>query len=94
MNPQTRSEQAYLDHLVATGQVVNVFLNNGIRLVGVIIAHSGGGDVLWLQPQNGRGDDFSMIYSHNISTINSLNSSADVRGPIARNERGPLPGSN
>ena len=95
MTPQTfYSEQVYLDHLVASGQVVNVFLNNGVKLVGVIIAHSGGGDVLWLQPQTGRRDDFSMIYSHNISTINSVNSSAGVRGPIVRAERGSLGGSN
>jgi sRNA-binding regulator protein Hfq len=81
MTPQTRSEQAYLDYLVETAKVVNIFLNNGIKLVGVIIAHSGGGDVLWLQPQSGRGDDFSMVFMHNISTINSVNARGGTRVP-------------
>lgn len=81
MTPQTRSEQTYLDYLVETAEVVNIFLNNGIKLVGIIIAHSGGGDVLWLQPQSGRGDGFSMVFMHNISTIHCVNARAGNRVP-------------
>jgi hypothetical protein len=37
-------------------------------LTGVIAAHSGGGDVLWLQPQSNQ-DDLQMLYLQAISTI-------------------------
>jgi sRNA-binding regulator protein Hfq len=69
-SPQT--EQLYLDDLVATGKAVNLYLNSGVKLVGVIAAHSG--DVLWLQPQSGREDELAMIYIHNISTISPVSS--------------------
>jgi sRNA-binding regulator protein Hfq len=69
MTPKTYSEQTYLDHLVETGVTCNVWLGNGTKLTGVIIAaHSGGGDVLWLQRLTDQ-DDLSMVFFHNISTI-------------------------
>ena len=56
------SEQRFLDDLVATGRVCNVYLNSGIKIVGTIAAHSGGGDVLWVH--NDTRDDLAMIYIH------------------------------
>jgi len=73
MTPHSLSEQNYLDHLVTTGVTCNIWLQNGTRLTGVIAAHSGGGDVLWLQPLTNQ-DDLAMLYIHNISTISPVGS--------------------
>jgi hypothetical protein len=64
MTPKALSEQLYLDHLVATGRLCNVYLNSGIKIVGVIAAHSGGGDVLWLHSETRSGEDLAMLYIH------------------------------
>jgi sRNA-binding regulator protein Hfq len=63
------SEQQFLDQLVATGQVCNVFLSSGVKIVGAIAAHSGGGDVLWMDLQRTGGTELAMLFIHNISTI-------------------------
>jgi sRNA-binding regulator protein Hfq len=76
------SEQRFLDDLVATGRVCNVYLNSGIKIVGTIAAHSGGGDVLWVH--NDTRDDLAMIYIHNISTINPVEARSLARS--ARDE--------
>jgi hypothetical protein len=73
MTSKSLSEQLYLDHLVSTGVVCNIWLQSGTRLTGVIAAHSGGGDVLWLQPLTNH-DDLAMLYIHNISTISPVGS--------------------
>jgi sRNA-binding regulator protein Hfq len=70
MTPQFLSEQIFLDDMVATGKVCNVYLNSGIKIVGTIAAHSGGGDVLWVHSDS--RDDLAMIYIHNISTISPV----------------------
>jgi sRNA-binding regulator protein Hfq len=64
------SEQRFLDDLVATGRLCNLYLNSGIKIVATIAAHSGGGDVLWVH--NDTRDDLAMIYIHNISTISPV----------------------
>jgi sRNA-binding regulator protein Hfq len=69
MNLKTLSEQLFLDELVASGQVCNVFLSSGVKIVGAIAAHSGGGDVLWIELNTTRGNELAMLYIHNISTI-------------------------
>jgi sRNA-binding regulator protein Hfq len=50
----------------------NIWTQSGIKLTGVIAAHSGG-DVLWLQPLTNQ-DDLSMIFLHTISTIRPVGS--------------------
>lgn len=69
MNLKTLSEQLFLDKLVESGQVCNVFLTSGVKIVGAIAAHSGGGDVLWIELHTTRGTELAMLYIHNISTI-------------------------
>jgi sRNA-binding regulator protein Hfq len=64
------SEQLYLENLVATGRLCNVYLNSGIKIVGVLAAHSE--DVIWLQSETGAGDDLAMLYIHNVSTISPV----------------------
>jgi len=68
MTPKTLSEQLYLDQLVSSEVTCHLWLISGIKLTGVIKAHSGGGDVLWLQPQSNQ-DDLQMLYLQAISTI-------------------------
>ena len=68
MTPAQLSEQLFLDHLVATSAPVKIYLRGGIKLTGVIVAHSGGGDVLWMQSHN-NPDDLCMLFIHGISTI-------------------------
>jgi sRNA-binding regulator protein Hfq len=80
MTPKALSELLYLDHLVSTGVSCNLWLVSGVRLTGVIAAHSGGGDVLWLMPEK-NPDDLCMIYMHVISTISPVGSCRFTRAP-------------
>ena len=73
MTPAQLSEQLFLDHLVATSAPVKIYLRGGIKLTGVIVAHSGGGDVLWIQSHS-NPDELSMLFLWAISTICPLRS--------------------
>jgi RNA chaperone Hfq len=68
MTPKTLSEQLYLDELVSSQVTCHLYLISGVKLTGVIQAHSGSGETLWLQPQSNQ-DDLQMLYMHAISTI-------------------------
>jgi hypothetical protein len=74
MNAKQLSEALYLDRLVSSGQVCHVHLSSGVKIVGAIAAHSGGGDVLWMELQTTRGPELAMLFIHNISTITPIGS--------------------
>jgi sRNA-binding regulator protein Hfq len=73
MTLRSLTEQLFLDRLVSTEVTCNIWLQSGTKLTGIIAAHSGGGDVLWLQPLTNQ-DDLAMIYLHTISTIRPVGS--------------------
>lgn len=88
------SEQLYLENLVATERLCNVFLNSGIKIVGVIAAHSGSDEVIWLQSETGAGNDLAMHYLHNVSTISPVKdrgltrrASAELNGALEDREK-------
>jgi sRNA-binding regulator protein Hfq len=96
VNAKQFSEALYLDRLVSTGQVCNVYLSSGVKLVGAIAAHSGGGDVLWMELHTTRGTELAMLYNHNISTIcpttsRQLNRKAlrELEGVLSENNEVP-----
>jgi sRNA-binding regulator protein Hfq len=80
MTPKSLSEQHYLDQVVSSGVTCHVWLVAGARLTGVVAAHSGGGDVLWLQPEK-NPDDLCMLFIHGISTICPVGSHKFTRAP-------------
>jgi hypothetical protein len=70
MTPRTLlKEEQYLDQLIETSQPVNIYFSNGVKLANVtLIAHSGGGDTVYIQ-QAGREDDLVMVNLFVVASI-------------------------
>ena len=82
--PKALTEQLYLDHLVAAGRPCNIFLNSGIKILGVIAAHSANDHAIWLQSESGSGDDWDMYFLHNVSTISPVKDRCLTHGALTK----------
>jgi sRNA-binding regulator protein Hfq len=82
--PKALTEQLYLDHLVAAGRPCNIFLNSGIKILGVIAAHSANDHAIWLQSESGSEDDWDMYFLHNVSTISPVKDRCFTHGALTK----------